>query len=103
MLQYNFNWKTLSAMAGLTFWGFYFRLYPGTVKSPEVIDFLEALVHRINGPLLIVWDRLAAGTSQPTGPRSPRRPPGAHPSGIPTAVRSRTESGRVHLGSLEAT
>jgi len=64
VLQYNFNWKTLSAMAGLTFWSFYFRLYPGTVKSPEVVDFLEALVRRINGPLLIVWDRLAAHRSR---------------------------------------
>ena len=26
MLQYRFNWKTLSAMAGVTWWNFYFRL-----------------------------------------------------------------------------
>ena len=64
MLQYNFNWKTLSAIAGLTFWSFYFRLYPGTVKSAQVVEFLEALVGQINGPLLIVWDRLAAQRSR---------------------------------------
>ena len=63
MLQYNFNWKTLSAIAGLTFWNFYFRVYPGTVKSAQVVEFLEALVRQINGPLLIVWDRLAAHRS----------------------------------------
>ena len=64
MLQYNFNWKSLSAIAGLTVWSFYFRLYPGTVKSAQVVEFLEALVHQINGPLLIVWDRLAAHRSR---------------------------------------
>lgn len=63
MLQYNFNWKTLSAIAGLTFWNFYFRLYPGTIKSPQVVEFLAALVRHIDGPLLIVWDRLAAHRS----------------------------------------
>jgi hypothetical protein len=60
ILQYSFNWKTLSAMAGITFYNFYFRLYPGTVKSAQVVDFLEALLRQLSGPLLIVWDRLAA-------------------------------------------
>lgn len=63
MLQYNFNWKTLSTIAGLTFWNFYFRLYPGTVRSPQVVHFLDALLRHINGPMLIVWDRLAAHRS----------------------------------------
>jgi transposase len=51
-------------MAGLTFWRFYFRLYPGSVKSAQVVEFLEALVRQIDGPLLIVWDRLAAHRSR---------------------------------------
>lgn len=63
VLQYNFNWKTLSTIAGLTFWNFYFRLYPGTVRSPQVVHFLDALLRHINGPMLIVWDRLAAHRS----------------------------------------
>lgn len=50
-------------MAAITFWNFYFRLYPGTVKSPQVVDFLQALLRHISGPLLIVWDRLAAHRS----------------------------------------
>ncbi len=50
-------------MAGITFWNFYFRLYPGSVKSPQVVDFLQALLRQISGPLLIVWDRLAAHRS----------------------------------------
>ena len=63
MLQYNFNWKTLAAIADLTVWSFYFRLYPGTIKSAQVVEFLEALVRQIDGPLPIVWDRLAAHRS----------------------------------------
>jgi transposase len=64
VLEYNFNWKSLSAVAGLTFWNFYFRLYPGAVKSPQVIDFLQALVRHLASPLLLVWDRLPAHRSQ---------------------------------------
>lgn len=64
MLEYNFNWKTLSAIAGLTFWTFYFRLYPGAVKSPQVVDFLQALERHIRGPILLVWDRLSAHRSR---------------------------------------
>lgn len=63
MLQYNFNWDTLSVAAGLTFRNFYFRVYPGAIKSPQVIDFLNALVRHIDGPLLIIWDRLSAHRS----------------------------------------
>src|SRR5881409_3998006 len=40
VLQYHFNWDTISAVAGITFFNFYFRLYEGTVKSAEVVDFL---------------------------------------------------------------
>ena len=64
MLEYNFNWKSLSAMAGLTFWNFYFRLYSGAVKSPQVIDFLQALVRHLARPLLLVWDGLPAHRSR---------------------------------------
>lgn len=66
MLQYNFNWDTLSAIAGITFFQFYFRLYPGSVKSADVVDFLQALLRHIPGPLLIVWDRLSAHRSHIT-------------------------------------
>lgn len=63
MLEYNFNWKSLSAVAGLTAWNFYFRLYPGAVKSPQVVDFLAALVRHMRQPLMLVWDRLPAHRS----------------------------------------
>lgn len=64
MLEYNFNWKSLSAVAGLTLWNFYFRLYPGAVKSAQVVDFLAALRRHIPQPLLVVWDGLPAHRSR---------------------------------------
>lgn len=66
VLEYNFNWDKLSAMAGITFHNFYFRLYQGSVRSAEVIEFLDALLRHIHGPLTIVWDRLSAHKSRLT-------------------------------------
>jgi transposase len=49
--------------AGLTLWNFYFRLYPGSIKQAQVLDFLQALVRHLRLPLLLVWDRLPAHRS----------------------------------------
>jgi len=51
-------------VAGLTVLNFYFRLYAGSVKGPQVVDFLRALVRHIPQPLLLVWDRLPAHRSR---------------------------------------
>jgi len=64
VLEYNFNWKTLSVVAGLTLLNFYFRLYAGSVKGPQAVDFLRALVRHLPQPLLLVWDRLPAHRSR---------------------------------------
>jgi transposase len=58
VLQYHFNWKTLSAIAGVTWRNYYFRLYPGAIRGPQVIDFLSHLLRHLPGTLLIVWDGL---------------------------------------------
>jgi len=61
VLQHHFNWKMLSAAAGITWWNFYFRLYPGAihaVHAAEVIDFLGHLLRHLPGKLLVVWDGL---------------------------------------------
>ena len=47
MLQYHFNWKVISAAAGITWWNFYFRLYPKTIRSAQVIDFLGHLLRHL--------------------------------------------------------
>src|SRR5713101_6462735 len=63
LLQYHFNWKTLSAMAGVTWWNFYFRLFPGTIRSPQVVEFLRHLLRHLRCKLLVVWDGLRSHRS----------------------------------------
>jgi transposase len=64
VLQYHFNWKTLSAIAGVTWWNFYFRLFPGTIRSPQVVAFLAHLLRHLPGKVLVIWDGLRAHHSR---------------------------------------
>ena len=63
MLQYHFNWHQLSVIAGITFRRFYFRLFPGAIKGPQIIEFLHALGRQLRRPLLVIWDGLPAHRS----------------------------------------
>ena len=56
ILQHSFTWKQLSAIAGLSFRQFYFRFFPGAIRSEQIIEFLNALKQQIGRPLLIIWD-----------------------------------------------
>jgi transposase len=56
ILQHSFTWKQLSMIAGLSFWRFYFRFFPGAVRSEQIIEFLGALKRQIKRPLQIIWD-----------------------------------------------
>jgi transposase len=64
VLQYCFNWHNLSAIAGVTWWKFYFRLFPGTIRGPQVVEFLRHLQRQIPRRLLIIWDRLPTHRSR---------------------------------------
>jgi transposase len=64
VLQYTFNWKCLSAIAGITVWNFYFQLFPGSIKAPQVIGFLRHLRRHIRGKLTIIWDGLPVHRSR---------------------------------------
>ena len=64
VLQFHFNWKTLSAMAGVTWWNFYFRLFPGAIRGPQVVEFLRHLQRQLQGKLLIIWDGLPGHRSR---------------------------------------
>lgn len=64
IIQFHFNWKHLSMIAGVSLTNAYFRLHPGTIKSPQIVEFLKALVKQINRPLLIIWDGLKAHRSK---------------------------------------
>lgn len=63
VLQYCFNWNQLSVIAGVTVYRFYFRLFPGAIKSPPVIAFLSALKAQLKRKLLVIWDGLPAHRS----------------------------------------
>ena len=64
MLQYHFNWKTLSVAAGMTWWNFYFQIFEKAIGAVETVEFLLHLLRHLPGPLLIVWDRLPAHRSR---------------------------------------
>jgi len=63
VLQYSFSWKQLSAIAGLSVQRFYFRLFPGSIKSLQIVEFLKVLSATIGRKILIIWDRLQAHRS----------------------------------------
>ena len=56
MLQETFNWKSLSIIGGLALWRFYFQVHAGSLKSPQVIGFLQHLQRHVRGKLQILWD-----------------------------------------------
>ncbi len=49
VLQETFNWKSLSIIGGLALWRFYFQIHAGSIKSPQVIEFLRHLQRHIPG------------------------------------------------------
>jgi len=54
----------MSAVAGLTWWRFYFRLFNGAIRSEEIIELLTALRRQIKGRPLIIWDGVATHRSR---------------------------------------
>lgn len=64
VIQQSFTWKQMSAIAGLSWWRFYFRFVDGAVRSAQIIEFLSALKRQIRRKLLIVWDGVGAHKSR---------------------------------------
>jgi transposase len=56
VLHETFNWKSLSLIGGLALWRFYFQMHHGSIKSPQVIEFLRHLQRHLPGKMMIVWD-----------------------------------------------
>lgn len=56
VIQFHFNWTHVSVMAGLSRTQFVFRLYDGSVKKEQVVEFLKALKTQLKRRLLIIWD-----------------------------------------------
>ena len=40
----------------MVLWQFYFQLYPGSIKSLQVVQFLKHLQRHVPGKLLVLWD-----------------------------------------------
>ncbi len=64
ILRHPGRWKKLSAAAGVTRRGFYFRLYPGAIKAAQLIHCLGQLKRHVRGKMLLVWDRLGVHRSR---------------------------------------
>lgn len=64
VIQFHFNWKHLSVIAGLAKTSCLFRFYEGSIKKEQVIEFLKALRAHLKQPLLIIWDGLKAHRSR---------------------------------------
>lgn len=63
-LTFSHAWGKLSVIAGITWWEFYFRLYRGSIKAAQAVDFLGHLRRQLTGKLLIIWDGLAVHRSR---------------------------------------
>lgn len=64
VVQFHFNCKHVSAIAGLARSNDLFRLHGGAVKSAQVVEFLKALRAQLKRTLLIVWDGAAQHRSR---------------------------------------
>lgn len=64
VVQFHFNWKQLSMIAGLSLRQCVFRLHEGTVRAAQLVEFLQALRRQLRQRLLIVWDGLRAHRSR---------------------------------------
>jgi len=72
VLKEHFNWKRLSAI-GAVAWRpgeaktrLFLSPRPGSISTPEVVEFLRNLRRHVAGPVVVVWDRLGAHRSNVT-------------------------------------
>jgi transposase len=64
VLEFNFNWDKLSAIGAVSTSEIYFCLHEESIKSEQVIAFVNHLHAEIGKPLLIIWDGLRAHWSK---------------------------------------
>ena len=74
-IQFHFNWKHVSAVAGLTRTNFMFRLHDGAIKSAQIVEFLGAEIDALAGGAA-----MAAEIDQDTAPAlfGKKQSPGEH-------------------------
>ena len=64
LLEFNFNWKRVSAIAGVGFYELWFALHEGTLRAPQIIEFVKQLRARIGQKLRLVWEGLRSHASR---------------------------------------
>jgi transposase len=64
VVQFHFDWKHISLIAGMHLKGVCFRMHDGSIKKQEVLAFLRALRAHFRQRLLIIWDRARAHCSR---------------------------------------
>ena len=64
VMEMNFNWDKLSVIGGISLKSIYFQVHEESIKSDQVIGFLEHLQRYVRGKLLVVWDGLPAHRSR---------------------------------------
>jgi len=67
VLHHRMSWPKLSVISAVTTNPhIYTRLIDGSVRSKEVIQFVQHLLRQIPGKIILVWDRLSAHKSKQT-------------------------------------
>ena len=56
MIRETFGWKSLSVIGAISLWRILFRIHAGSIKGPQVVDFLKVLARHTRQPLLVIWD-----------------------------------------------
>lgn len=83
MLQETFNWKSLSVIGGLVLLRFYFQIHAGSIKGPQVVEFLRHLLVLWDGAAIhrcaAVRDYLASTEGRVTAERLPAYAPELNP------------------------
>lgn len=54
-----FGWKSISVIGAIMLWRFLFQIHPGSIKGPQVVEFLKHLMRHVPGKLLVIWDGAA--------------------------------------------
>jgi transposase len=82
-----------------------FPSLPGSyqvIKSPQLVDFLQALARHIRRPMILVWDRLPAHRSQLVQDYIASLHGVIHQEYLPSYAPDLNPV-EIHLGALEAT
>ena len=64
VIEMNFNWEKLSVIGGISLKSIYFQVHEESIKSAQVIEFLQHLERYIRGNIMVIWDGLPAHRSK---------------------------------------